>query len=253
MSLRFVVIGEARADFTPATELADRVLLERVDWLEDSTLSHQRHWVGEMPAGEILTWTSIANLARAINIRVHGHFAIDPKNPSGAKEPGLPDAKAARRAIAYVRHQLSQVDAILLIRDVDDQRERRAGLEQARVADSAECEIVIGIAIIERESWVVSGFQAQNPAEVERLLAETENLGWNPCLKSHALTAGKDDTALRSPKRVLASLVGTDGERQRACWMATPLQTLRERGTDNGLADYLAEIANRLVPLITGH
>ncbi len=244
MSLRFVVIGEARADFTTATELADRVLLEQVDWLEESTLSHQRQWVGDMPSGSRLTWKSIYGRAKEIGIKVHGHFA---------GEPGLPDAQAARRAIAYVRHELSPIDAIVLIRDADDQPERRAGLEQARIADSAKCAIVIGIAIIERESWVVSGFQAQNAAETERLLAETQNLGWDPCLKSHALTAGKDDGALRSPKRVLTSLVGTDGERQRACWMDTPLQTLRERGTENGLANYLAEIANRLVPLITGH
>ena len=244
MSLRFVVIGEARADFTTATELADRVLLERVDWLEEATLGHQRNWVGETPRGYLLTWKSIPALARNLGIRVHGHFD---------GEPALADAQAARRAIAYVRHQLSPVAAILLIRDVDDQPERRDGLEQARAADSVACAIVIGIAIIERESWVVSGFQAQNAAETERLLAETQNLGWDPCLKSHALTAGKDDGALRSPKRVLTSLVGTDGERQRACWMDTPLQTLRERGTENGLANYLAEIANRLVPLITGH
>lgn len=243
MSLRFVVVSEARADFTTATELADRILLEQVRWLEESTLEHQRNWIGDTPLGNPLTWKSIPSLARSLGIHVHGHFDGD---------PALPDARAVRRAIAYVQHQLSPVGAILLIRDSDDQSQRRGGLEQARAADSEECGIVIGVAIIERESWVVSGFQAQNVAEAERLNVESQKLGWDPCLNSHQLTAGKDDGALRSPKRVVASLVGTDWERQRECWTATPLSTLRERGVENGLADYLAEIANRLVPIITG-
>ena len=51
---------------------------------------------------------------------MHGHF-------NG--EPGLPDARATRRALAYVlrRHEDEAVDAILLILDMDDQAERRPG------------------------------------------------------------------------------------------------------------------------------
>ncbi len=244
MSLSFVVIGEARADFTTATELADRVLLEQVNWLEESTLGHQRNWVGETPAGDLLTWTSVAHLARSKNIRVHGHFA---------GEPGLPDAQAARRAMAFVRHQFASVDSILLIRDADDQLIRRKGLEQARNTDAIKSTIVIGLAICERESWVVSGFEAKSDEEHKIFAAETRSLGWNPSLRSHELTAGKDDTALKSPKRVLKTLAREDWNRERECWTKTLLKTLRERGVNNGLADYLAEIAHRLVPLITGY
>ncbi len=242
MSLRFVVISEARADFTTATELADRVLSERIEWLDEEMLEHQRQWVGELPAGFHLYWQTISGRARELGIRVHGHFD---------GEPGLPDAQAARRAIAYVRRLLAPLDAIVLIRDTDDQLIRKQGLEQARNADSHARSIILGVAICERESWVVSGFQATNEHEVERLQQETQRLGWNPCLNSHQLTAGKDNTATKSPKRVLAALTGSEWPRERECWTDTPLATLRERGTENGLAEFLTEVADRLVPLIT--
>lgn len=242
MSWRFVVVSEARADFTTATELADRVLCEQIGWLDESLLEFQRQWVGELPAGVHLNWQSIPDRARQLGIRVHGHFD---------GEPGLPDAKSARRAMAYVRYLLTPVDAILLIRDTDDQLKRQDGLGQARNADSHKQSLILGVAICERESWVVSGFQAMNAAEAERLQQETQRLGWDPCLQSHQLTAGKNDNAIKSPKRVLAALVGSDWPREQACWTETPLAILRERGIRNGLADFLQEVADRLVPLIT--
>jgi hypothetical protein len=45
MSQRFAVVHEAEADFQTGTELADRVLVEAVDWLEEELLPHQREWV----------------------------------------------------------------------------------------------------------------------------------------------------------------------------------------------------------------
>jgi hypothetical protein len=240
---RFVVVYEAQADFTTATDLADRVLLAEINWLDEALIEFQRQWIGEEPPGSRLTWKSIPNRARASGIRVHGHF--------NDGEPGLPDAKAARRAIAYVLRQLGNVDAIILIRDVDDQDERHDGLEQARAVYLSECTIILGVAIRERECWVICGFQSANDQEKERLESEIQQLGWNPCLDSHQLTAGKDDQALRSPKRVLNALTGGDGNRERDCWRITPLNLLIERGQDNGLASYLEEIRLRLVPLIT--
>jgi hypothetical protein len=94
----FFVVHEASADFTTATELADRVLLAEIPWIDEllheppcPVLDAQRQWISEDPPGEPLKWTSIANRARELGIRVHGHF-------NG--EPGLPDAQAARRALA---------------------------------------------------------------------------------------------------------------------------------------------------------
>ena len=244
MSQKFFVVSEARADFITATELADRVLLAEIAWLDDALIESQRQWVGEDSPGSHLAWTTVAYRAREIGIRVQGHF-------NG--EPGFPDARAARRAILYVLSQFDGVAAILLIRDLDDQDERRQGLEQARFADKSGTRIVIGVASVERECWVICGFDPEDEKEKQRLGEEHQKLGANPCLRSHELTASKSDIALRSPKRVLKFLTGDNWERQRRCWNSTSLQVLKDRGGENGLADYLDEIKAHLAPVISGH
>jgi hypothetical protein len=246
VSKRFFVVYEAPADLATATELADRVLTAEIDWLDETLLNSQRRWIGEDRPGEPLTWTSIPTRAQAMGIKVHGHF-------NG--EPGLADARAARRALAYVlrRHEGEAVDAILLIRDRDDQPERRQGLEQGRASYSPLTTIVVGLAVPERECWVLSGFEPKDDGEREKLEEEIRHLGFHPCRESHQLTACKDDQAKRSPKRVHAKLIGRDRDRERECWQVTPLSVLLERGADNGLRDFLEEVKDFLVPLITGY
>jgi hypothetical protein len=242
VSRNFIVIHEAKGDFTTATELADRVSVGEIDWLDETLLESQRTWIGEDSPGNRLTWKSIPHRAREIGIRVHGHF-------NG--EPALPDANATRRAIVYVLRQFETVDAILLIRDMDDQTERRAGLEQARTV-FRHLNIIIGVAVSERECWIISGFDPINSDEEQKLALERQKLGFDPCSCSHELTACKNDQAKRSPKRVLQVLTDNNWERQQRCWKTTCLAVLKDRGRDNGLADYLKEIKDYLVPVIIG-
>ena len=241
MSLQFAVVHEAQADFETATELADRVLCDAIDWLDEYLLPGQRSWLGQTPGGQQLTWTAIKRLAHEENIRVRGHF--DDK-------PALPDAKAARRAILYLLDKIPNLDAIVLIRDQDDQPERRDGLDQARKQDRGGIPIIVGLAVVERESWVLCGYDPQNEAETARLMEERKRLSFDPCEKSHELTAYKKDITHRSPKRALRTLSGGDRERERRCWIEASLTVLKERGTENGLAAYLAEVHARLVPLV---
>lgn len=241
MSQRFVVVHEAEADFHTATELADRVLLEAVGWLDEHLLADQLEWVGTIPVDQRLTWKAIPQLAREIGIKAHGHF--DGK-------PGEADASAARRAILYLKETIPDLNAILLIRDQDDQPERRTGLEQARGQDHGGTVIVVGLAIVEREAWVISGFDPRDDHETARLETERQTLGFDPRIRSHELTAGKNDQAPRSPKRVLWQLSANNRERERDCWTNTSLERLRERGNDNGLTIYLCEVRERLAPLI---
>ncbi len=243
MSQRFAVVHEAEADFHTATELADRVLLEVIDWLDEHLIADQREWVGTIPVEQRLTWKAIPQLAREIGIKAHGHF--DGK-------PGEADASAARRAILYLKEILPDLNAILLIRDQDDQPERRIGLEQARSQDHGGTVIVVGLAVVEREAWVISGFDPRDDPETARLEAERQTLGFDPRNRSHELTACKNDQATRSPKRVIRQLSGGDRGRERDCWTYTSLERLRERGDENGLVNYLREVQERLAPLI-GH
>jgi len=243
--LKFAVVCEAPADFVIATQLADRQLQLCFEWLEYELLSFQRNWFDQAPNGAPLIWAGIKHLSQAAGINSVGFF-------SGS--PAEPDAHTARRAIIYLRQAISDLAAIVLVRDQDDQPSRRNGLEQARSSEPADIPIVIGFAIIERESWVISGFNPQDQTEHERLQAVIQQLGHDPRTHSHRLTACKNDQALRSPKRVLRLLCGEDPQRdrERFCWQVTPLDTLRDRGTENGLVDYLDEIKTRLAPLI-GH
>ena len=243
MSLQLAVVHEARADFLTATELADRVLVESIDWMEEHLIEHQRTWLREW-SGAPLTWKRVKQSALDVGIDAIGFFD---------GEPAQPDARAARRAIFYLRYTLPDLAGVLLIRDQDDQPERRVGLDQARRQEEGRLPVVVGLAVVERESWVISGFDPENERERHNLEAETENLGFNPCLHSHRLTACKDDQAKRSPKRVLAQMTDGEWERQRKCWKSTSLPVLQERGQANGLAEYLKEVKTKLVPLIGGY
>lgn len=243
MSLRFAVVYEAEADFRTATELADRVLVEAVEWLDEHLVAHQREWIGEIAVTDKLSWKSIPRLAKAARVRAHGHIDGNPQEI---------DAGAARRAILYLKAAFDDLAGIVLIRDQDDQPERRDGLNQARSEHHGAPVVVVGLAVVEREAWVISGFEPQNADEQARLDAERQLLGGYPHERSHELTACKNDAAPRSPKRVLRVLTGGDYARERRCWAETPLDVLRARGTENGLVLYLDEVRTRLAPLI-GH
>ena len=240
MTRKFAVICEAAADFQTATELADRVIVDEVAWLESDAVEYQRSWLNATPAGEPLIWAGLGGAARAAGIRARGHF-------NG--EAGLADAKAARRAILFAQRTIDDLSAVVLIRDQDNEPQRRLGLEQAR-QEPHPVTIVVGLSVPEREAWVICGFDPECEAEIELLADERQRTGGDPRLHSHKLAAGGPDTAERSPKRVLQSLTRGDRDRERRCWRETPLDTLAGRGRDNGLADYLEEVRARLAPLI---
>jgi hypothetical protein len=243
MSQRFAVVYEANADYQLATEIADRELVDAIDWLEHDQLDSQRSWMAELEPGMQFTWMSIKKLASDAGVKAHGHFDGKPKEA---------DATAARRAIRYLLRAIPDLKAILLIRDQDDKPDRRIGLEQARAEDRSGLPIVIGLAIVERECWVISGFDPRDDAETTRLEDERQRLGFDPRSQSHDLTACKDNAAIHSSKRVLRSLSQDDLDRECLCWRETPLATLRARGVQNGLTAFLDEVRSRLAPLI-GH
>jgi hypothetical protein len=97
MTLRFAVVHEAEADFLTATELADRELTDAIDWLDEHLIGDQREWVGRSPAGDQLTWKQLKRLALEADVTPMGHFG---------GQPAFPDARAARRAIAYLVKEL---------------------------------------------------------------------------------------------------------------------------------------------------
>lgn len=233
------LVVEAPVDANAARILVDRVLRARVEWIDDdSMLEHLRRFRGIEPGSGVTYWKKVRTLAEAHGVHKHGHF-------SG--EPSAPDAQAARRALLLFS-KLGMPNAVVLLRDADDQPERRDGLEQARKEPIHASCIAIGVAEPEREAWLVAGFQPRDNDERQALARERQRLGFDPCLEPQSLRGeGK-----RSAKTALSNLTSGDHERQRQCLVDTPLEHLRERGTDCGLEAFLNELEERVVSAFMG-
>jgi hypothetical protein len=241
--LSIVVICEARADQQTACDIADRVLSQAVDWMPPEMLAHFRQWRGLKKSEPFLAWKNVHTLAREANIRINGHFD---------GQPGAHDAFVARRAMALLTTQAERgIDAVVLLRDSDMDEGRREGLEQARVQTSGLGPILVGVAHSKRECWVLAGFDAANADEQARLATLRRELGFDPCLHAEELTATSPG-AKREAKRVLSELTQGDYQREVVCWTQAPLEQLEARGAETGLASFIQEVREHLVPLWTG-
>lgn len=237
----FGVVCEARADQLTACGLADRVLCQSVDWLEPELLDSTRKWSGEVSDEPFLKWARVKDLASKRGIKVFGRF------------DDRPDALTARKALLVFAAQRRCPDAVMLIRDSDGDSRRRTGLEQARNDRPWPFKVVIGVAHPKREAWVLAGFRPQNTQEAARLQALQARLSVDPIRKSHELDA-REHGAKTDIKRALNELIEEgDDDRERRCIEETDLDTLEQRGVDNGLAEYLKEVRERLVPILIGH
>ncbi len=231
MSWQIAVVYEDQPDFRIATDLADRLLVEATPWMTEDDLEPQRVWLGRSHAGLPFKWAGIDKLALQAGVLISGQYD---------EEPAEPDAHAASRAIVYLQLEFPELKAIMLIRDQDKQPLRRRGIEQARKKHGGAVPIVVGLAVLMRESWVLSGFDPVDDAEHARLLVSRKRLGLDPRTRSHEV---------RDPKLALTELTDDNRERERRCWFDTPLPTLRDRGRDNGLADFLDDVRSRLAEL----
>ncbi|NJL83725.1 MAG: hypothetical protein HC890_13760 [Chloroflexaceae bacterium] len=256
--IEFVVIVESSADARTATKLAERVLVEKVDWLETNLLEHLFQWRGLEEITAHSCWRDISDIIER------------------AKESGLPIPKflghkktgtlKADGAVAMKILNLIQIihikknrpiKAVLFIRDLDHQPERRQGIEQARSEQGdrqSNLEIIIGTANRMREAWVLNGFIPANPEEDKILQEIKAQLTFDPCEKAHRLRSSSwnEPERIRNPKVVVELLTQNTGMlRECQCWEETSLEHLRERGVYTGLTDYLNEIEQRLVPVIS--
>jgi hypothetical protein len=274
--MRLVAFCEAAADFRTASELLDRVLRERgPDWIAavlDTAPEGIRSWRGDGEGHAFFDLHDLTTHVKQLGIRVpHGHFD---------GRPGITDAVMGRTAFAIVRalaRHGEPVDAVVVIRDMDDQPERAKGLHQARIEAQRQAvirdmddqperakglhqarieaqslaafRIVLGCAHPMREAWVLCGFEPDGDEERSQLQALRQELGFSPSNHAHRLDA-KDEHAKRSAKRVLRILTGGDHAREQRCWQVTSLETLHDRGEQTGLRDYLVELEDHVVSLV---
>ncbi|HUU96906.1 MAG TPA: hypothetical protein VM487_14300 [Phycisphaerae bacterium] len=237
--LAIAVVCEGPADQRTATTLADRVVCEAKDWIEAERLDQFRVWCGVLGNSSFLAWRDVPGAAEARSIKAHGHFC---------GEPGAPDARQARRALFVVRSVDPPASAVLLIRDADTQAARLRGLRQARDATNWSFAVVIAVARPKRECWLLAAFEPTDDVEKARLASLRKELGFDPRIRPQELTATHDRDK-RSTKRVIGELSGRSADRAERDLERTPLETLKKRGAENGLRDYLRELEQRLVPL----
>jgi hypothetical protein len=246
--VEFIVIVESKADAEIATTLAERVLLEKVDWLEPEMLQHLVQWSGLATGTDYSCWKNISDIIDLFSSK----FKFPRIRSNGRLKT---DGKVARRVITLINFlqykQNRDIKAVVFIRDLDHQPERREHIEQARseyIDLQPKLEIVIGTADRMREAWVLNGFMPSNPEET-RILAEiSTRLNFDPCEEAHRLRSNSGDE--RNPKVVVGKLTGDDSSREQQCWEETSLDILQSKGIHTGLTVYLDEIEQRLIPII---
>jgi len=253
--IEFVVIVESSADARTATKLADRILVQKIDWLEPEMLQHLFQWSGLEAGTENSCWKNINqiidNFQQSLGFR--------PPRYLGHRKDGAlkADGAAAIKIINLVRfiQKTRQIKAVLLIRDLDNQPQRREGIEQARseqIDRQPKLAIIMGTADRMREAWVLNGFIPSNQEETRILEDIKTELSFDPCKESHRLRSNslEEPDRLRNPKVVVEKLTGGKMEREQQCWEETNLEHLREKGVQTGLTAYIREIEERLIPII---
>ena len=252
----FIVIVESSADARTATKIAERVLVEKIDWLDAEMLQHHFQWSGLEAGTDNSCWKDINHI-----IEREKKSGFQPQRFLRRNKPGQktlqPDGSNTIKILNLVRHlqKTRQIKAVLLIRDLDNQPQRREGIEQARsehINRQPKLEIIIGTAERMREAWVLSGFIPFNQQEKQILQEIMTELTFNPCEESHKLRSNSltEPDRLRNPKVVVEKLTGGRMEREQQCWEETSLEYLREKGDRTGLTAYIKEIEERLIPII---
>jgi hypothetical protein len=254
--IEFIVIVESSADARTATKLAERVLVEKIDWLDAEMLQHHFQWSGLEAGTENSFWKNINHIIEREKESGFQPQRFLRRNKKGQKTL-QPDGANTIKILNLVSHlqKTRQIKAVLLIRDLDNQPQRREGIDQARsehIDRQPKLEIIIGTPNKMREAWVLNGFIPSSQEEKQILKEITTQLTFNPCEESHRLRSNSltEPDRLRNPKVVVEKLTGGRMEREQQCWEETPLEYLRKNGVHTGLTAYIDEIEERLIPII---
>lgn len=248
MSNRIAVVGEAAGDFEVARELIDQTIMRCVTHIEESVIDSYRVYVGPSANEPFVVWRSLdTSNPKDYRLAIRGRFGLaDPW-------PNTDIAVRIRRAIFDCLSRAPEA-FVVVVKDTDNDDSRHAELRQV-LPLIVKMPIVLGVQHTEQECWLLAGFQAEG--EEEERLNELcgkwpPGVGFNPCEQSHRLTATKKDDEKLSPKRVLKYLSGGDRTRELKGLHRNQHDTLKARGGENGLADFLRDIEQRLIPSVFG-
>lgn len=245
-TVQVAVAAEDWGHYRAATRLADRVIAGKIEWIRDhladeTTRESVRRWgIAERER----PWTRLKDAYRAAKDRglpCFGHFD---------GRPGEPDAAMFRAQLLLFQDEQNKgarIDAVLLVRDVDDDTRRVGGARQA-LALRWPFPVIIALARPEIEAWLVAGFVRRTEECGRRLDEDRRRLGFSAPEQPHRLTSKRQGVSDLDAKDTIARLCDGDRNRESLC-LEESLDLLRRRGAECGLADYLADVEAHLVPL----
>ncbi len=238
----FAVVAEAQIDQRTACDLAERVILAEVDWIEPQSLADFCRWRGLDTDTPYLAWKSVVTQARERRIPLHGGFL---------EKRGDYDEWRAHLALRLFMAVGQPPDGLLLVRDSDGKTGHLRSLERLRKGGFQNFTIVLAVPDPKRECWVLAGFDPRDAHETSRLAELRSRLGYDPRLKAELLKA-EGKKGKHNAKKALEQLMTPASAREESCWQDTDLDVLRERGQGSGLTAFLAEVSELLVPLLAG-
>ncbi len=234
--------------------LIDRVILDQAriadaHWFVEESLPDHRHFAGIPGEPEPVLWTHARHICDRKYVTFMGHMD---------GQPALPDAVSAMKVLLLFEKFAPTVDAIILVRDMDKESDRKNGLKQARqyferqdtTAKETNPAIIIGVADPKREAWHLAGFEPEDDEERKILasLKSGDKSIRDPRYHSHEFTASNEhEHDRKSAKRILMELTQSNLDREMKCLF--DLTLLRKNGNQNGLTEFLDELSVRLCPL----
>lgn len=252
----FLIVAEDRSDAAIARELADRVFYEtgpdwmrdhEQDWFDENILPGLRTWSGLEVGTEFSRWDKLKELSKNFpKLR----FLVSPVG-RGKKYDYGPARKAIQLAVLLRNENIPH--AIVLIRDLDSQEERRQSLLEAREDEKENISITVVLATPNQkyEAWVLNGFHPLDEREQREFEKLQQELGFDFRHQAERLRfASGTARRERDPKGIVSRLTKDDYERESKCWKETHLEILHQRGKKTYLHDYLKEVQERLLPLL---
>lgn len=258
MSNRIAVVCEGPSDFPVAQGLIDQTLIRcpELHWIGDETeIETHRVYCGLTGNEQFVKWTNIdTDSPKDYRRAIRSMFKEEWPTHDTA-------VRVQRVLFEFLRRSSDEAEAppfVVIVKDTDNDPVRTEQLDAVRkLLEDRKMPAVLGIQRHELECWLLAGFHTENAEETKHLEALCRGdfppgVGFNPCEKSHDLTATKKDDEKLSPKRVLKHLSNGDRTRELKGLHRDNHAALKRRGTENGLDDFLRDIEERLVPNVFG-
>ncbi len=253
MSNRIAVVCEGPSDFPVARALIDQTLLRcaELHWIhDDADLGVHVAYGGLVKNEPFIKWTNIdADSTKDYRRSLRSVFKEQwPEHDIAVR--------VQRVLFEFLRRSSDAGEAppyIVIVKDTDNDQARADQLRAVRaLLEAKKLLAVLGVQHTELECWLLCGFDPETDAERQRLTEVCRGefppgVGFNPCEKSHQLTATKKDQDKLSPKRVLNHLTNGDPTRAITGLHRDRHAVLKARGTENGLAEFLRDIEQRLI------